>query len=1058
VTRLVGTSSAGFAAPGYNRIDIKISVTAHQCICTFPAEISHVLAMKRMSPKIPLLLVPAIILLIGKPAPVIAQSALDGFDPNSNGTIGSLVVQPDGKILIAGSFTTLSPNGGAAITRNRIARLNADGTIDSAFDPNANATVSAIVLQPDGKILLGGPFTTIGGQTRNRIARVNSDGTLDPSFDPNASGPSTPQINALALQADGKILAGGLFTNIGGQPRTNIARLDPITGLADSFNPNANDQVLTFAVQADGKILAGGRFLSIGGQTRNRIARLDPNTGLVDAFNPNANSVITTIALQTDGKILTGGFFQQGFGTPTIGGQTRNRVARLDPVTGAADSFNPNANNFVRVIAVQADGKILVGGDFTGANSIGGAPRNNIARLDAVTGLADSFDPSANSLTVFAVAQQSDGKILLGGIFTALAPSGGTSVTRNRIARLETDGRVDRTLDLNLAGGFVTATALQPDGRILVGGSFTSVSGITQNNIARLNTAGALDLQFDPFPNDFIHTIAVQADGKILVGGFFTHIGAGGGQDRNRIARLGPETGLADSFNPNADREVFSIAVQTDGKILAGGRFTTIGGQTRLSIARLDPATGLADSFNPIANERIFCIAVQPDGKILVGGSFTHIGGQTRNRIARLDPATGLPDSFNPNADDNVYALAVQPDGKILVGGVFTTIGGQTRNNIARLYPSTGTADSFDPNVNPAAGNAVFSIAVQSDGKVLAGGGFSTIGGQTRHFIARLDAMSGLPDSFDPNASHTVYSVALQADGKILAGGDFTTMGGQPRNLFARLSNDTAALQNLAVSRRSITWTRGGSSSLFARVAFEFSADNVSYNSLGNATADGSNWTLTGLNLPVGQGQSFYIRARGYCRSGYNNGSESTQEWVRSIVLTLPPAPSQVVSRKIHGAAGIFDINLPLSGDPGIECRSGGTNNDCQIVFSFPNSVTFTNASVTTGDGSVSGTNGSGTSTITANLTNVTNAQKLTVTLFGASDGTNTGDLSVQMGVLLGDTNGNGAVNATDVSQAKLGSGQAVDATNFRSDATVNGTINASDVSLVKLRSGTALP
>ena len=81
--------------------------------------------------------------------------------------------------------------------------------------------------------------------------------------------------------------------------------------------------------------------------------------------------------------------------------------------------------------------------------------------------------------------------------------------------------------------------------------------------------------------------------------------------------------------------------MQSDGKILAGGRFTTIGGQSRLSIARLDPATGLADSFNPSANERIFCIAVQPDGKILVGGSFTHIGGQTRNRIARLDAATG---------------------------------------------------------------------------------------------------------------------------------------------------------------------------------------------------------------------------------------------------------------------------------------------------------------------------------------------------------------------------------------------------------------------------------
>ena len=149
------------------------------------------------------------------------------------------------------------------------------------------------------------------------------------------------------------------------------------------------------------------------------------------------------------------------------------------------------------------------------------------------------------------------------------------------------------------------------------------------------------------------YAIAVQADGKILVGGFFTSIG---GQPRNHIARLDPTTGLADSFDPNADSEVFSIAVQADGKILAGGDFTaSIGGQTRNRIARLDPTTGLADSFDPNAKARdpaVASIVVQADGKILVGGFFLSIGGQTRNSIARLDPTTGLADSFDPQAGD----------------------------------------------------------------------------------------------------------------------------------------------------------------------------------------------------------------------------------------------------------------------------------------------------------------------------------------------------------------------------------------------------------------------
>src|SRR5205814_5662435 len=124
-------------------------------------------------------------------------------------------------------------------------------------------------------------------------------------------------------------------------------------------------------------------------------------------------NVVYSIAVQADGKILAGGIFTG------IGGQTRNRIARLDATTGAADSFDPNANNEVRAIAVQADGKILAGGNFNGSNSIGGATRNYIGRLNATTGAADSFNPNANS-RVDTIALQADGKILAGGIFASI--------------------------------------------------------------------------------------------------------------------------------------------------------------------------------------------------------------------------------------------------------------------------------------------------------------------------------------------------------------------------------------------------------------------------------------------------------------------------------------------------------------------------------------------------------------------------------------------------------------------------------------------------------------
>ena len=203
---------------------------------------------------------------------------------------------------------------------------------------------------------------------------------------------------------------------------------------------------------------------------------------------------------------------------------------------------------------------------------------------------------------------------------------------------------------------------VQPDGKILIGGGFTTLSPnggppVTRNHIARLNPDGTLDNDFDPNANDFVYAIAVQADGKILAGGAFNGANSIGGQTRNRIARLDPVSGLADSFNPNADSEVFSITVQADGKILAGGDFGIIGGETRNGIARLDPTTGLADSFDPNATigagiPAVLSIVVQADGKILVGGFFLSIGGHSRNGIARLDPTTGLADSFDPQAGD----------------------------------------------------------------------------------------------------------------------------------------------------------------------------------------------------------------------------------------------------------------------------------------------------------------------------------------------------------------------------------------------------------------------
>ena len=214
---------------------------------------------------------------------------------------------------------------------------------------------------------MGGYFTALGGQSRTNIGRLNADGTLDTNFNPPARG----GVNCLALQPDGKILVGGYFTALGGQSRTNIGRLNADGTLDTSFNPTVgspNWTVISLAVQADGKILVGGRFTTLGDQARMNIGRLNADGTLDTDFNPGAVSYsqVNSLALQADGKVLVGGY---GLGR-------HNADGTLDA------SFNPWVRGIGALatlsMALQADGKILVGGVFT---TLGGQSRTNICRL-----------------------------------------------------------------------------------------------------------------------------------------------------------------------------------------------------------------------------------------------------------------------------------------------------------------------------------------------------------------------------------------------------------------------------------------------------------------------------------------------------------------------------------------------------------------------------------------------------------------------------------------------------------------------------------------------------
>ena len=711
-----------------------------------------------------------------------------GFDPGSgaNGDVLALAIQADGSVLTAGNFTTMD-----GIARNRIARLRADGSLDSSFDPGSGADnrVYAVAVQPDGKLIIGGSFATVGGVVRNCIARLAAGGSLDTTFDPGAGADSV--VRAVAVQAGGKIVISGDFSTVDGIARPRVARLNADGSLDTTFDPGTGPSggVYAVAIQPDGKVLIGGSFSTVDGVSRNRIARLNANGSLDASFDPGAgaNNLVSALALQDDGKAVIGGLFTM------VDGVGRTRIARLDAGGTLDTTFDPGdgADAIVNAVALQANGKVLAGGAFATMN---GVPHDRIARLDVDGSLDTTFDPGTGADdNVWAIAVQVDGKVLIGGEFGTVDGTG-----RNSIARLHGDGSLDAGFDAGAgASNQVQAIALQGEGKVILGGFFLTVDGTARNRIARLNANGSLDTTFDPGTgaSNSVQVVVVQPDGKVLIGGGFTSFD---GTARSRIARLNAGGSLDTGFNPGtgADSTVQAIALQPDGKVLSGGYFTTINGTGRNHIARLNTNGSLDTAFDPGTgtDQVVLAAAVQSDGKVIIGGNFTEFDGTARNRIARLNADGSLDTTFDTSTGPNfaVRAMAVQPDGKVLVAGSFTMVGTVPRNRIARLNADGSLDSTFDPGTG--ASSWVDAVALQSDGKVLIGGDFVTVNGVARNYVARLNADGTVDTTFDTStgAGDRVFDLAIQPDGQVLIGGDFETVDGEAHLRAARLNGANA--------------------------------------------------------------------------------------------------------------------------------------------------------------------------------------------------------------------------------------------------------------------------
>ncbi|MBI4324674.1 MAG: immunoglobulin domain-containing protein [Chloroflexi bacterium] len=749
-----------------------------------------------------------------------------GFDPGTGVReapffeINSLAVQRDGKVLVGGFFDTF--NG---IARTNLARLNPDGSLDLDYNPvvadpfpTPETDVRVMVLQPDGKLVIAGSFSSVNGVGRTNIARLNPDGTLDAGFDP-GSGVARFNFNfnagvsALALQADGKLIIGGPFDTVHGEPRDHLARLNPDGSLdpffefgtiAAIFGAFPSDPITAVLAQENRKVIFAGSFTNVNFFSLTNLARLDAEGHMDGYFQADAvaNSAVQALALQNDGKLVvavrsTGVITGSGIRILRLNGDPFMAPFILTPPVSQTTGEGMNVSLSIQV----TDNPLpIYQWQFNGT---------------------DIADATNAWLAIPNVRQPNAGQYRV-KVSNALGSTNSRPVTLTVTPAPTGPGTVDIDFfpGLGVAGGGfagVGSIAVQIDGKVLISGIFNTVDALERPALARLEATGALDLTFRAglSAGDWVHTVVLQADGRMVIAGDFNSIG---GVPRWGIARLNADGSVDSGFYPTVNTNGFvdAVAVQEDGKVLLGGSFTNVIGAARNGIARLQADGSLDTSFDPGTGvtfsefiglpAAVYRLVLQGN-KVLMAGGFTQVNGVPRANLARLNADGSLDLAFVPPPLSGAFidAMAVQSDGRIVLA--YSIFDGGPRESLVRLMDNGSLDRTFGPPT--AIDGPIFAIAPQKDGKLLIGGAFTHLNGVPRNGIARLNADGSLDEGFDPGlgVEGEVYALKEQADGLVLIGGAFTRVNGVPRHSIARLRGGEPPPMAPAITLQPSHWT-----------------------------------------------------------------------------------------------------------------------------------------------------------------------------------------------------------------------------------------------------------
>jgi uncharacterized delta-60 repeat protein len=738
-------------------------------------------------------------------------------------------VLPDDKIMMFGDFS-----GVQGSTYSKIARLNSDGTVDTSYTSTTfNSVVRTLVRLPNGQFLVGGNFFT----PKAFLARLNEGGTLDSDFTFDAND----WVFKILPAGGGKFYVAGRFTTLGGQTANRIARLNSDLTRDNTFNaPAFNDYVVNLDIDSQGRVVVVGLFTQVDSQTRNYIARLNPNGSLDTSFDAGTtlSSVASAVDIQLNGAIMVGG----GFG---------GYVKRLLP-SGAVDPYfslgGTALNGQVQDLETTADGLLYVAGSFT-------TPKSRVAvyttsKSDpAITVPPQSVDVNLGgsttlSATIYATSSATyqwfkNGQPLVGQT--------GPTLALNNITKADA---ASYTVDVTTAQGTVSSSSAvikvlaepvvagHPQTQsVPVGSQVTFNVGVTgrgpltyrwRKNGVDIPDSNSATLVLNNVQNSHAGNYDVVVSNDL---GEYTSFSAGlgvyavvGGVDSTLNVGTGPAS------------TVQVIKKLQNGNIAIGGSFTTVNALTRGGFAVLDNTgalVSLATNPSQAGGNGVRGIAQQNDGKILIGwytagvkryntdgsadatfpaethqietfatsGNDLFIGGYHSSGVRSLRKfslATGTFDTaFNANVPVeitgwNLYSICVQSDGKILIGNSF---GGIRRLN------ADGTADATftQPTFSWSGGGSLkelYAIAQTADGKIWVGGKFDGVNGSlNQRYLVRLTD-TGTVDSGVPDLAlnGTVRSI-VPVGNDVLVGGDFSkVVGSTTYRSVLRVKGSTGAI------------------------------------------------------------------------------------------------------------------------------------------------------------------------------------------------------------------------------------------------------------------------